>query len=41
MNEGSPFEFSIFEDQFIVVCQVLAAEKLSAISPTNYSIDGR
>ena len=36
VNEGSPFKFSKFKGQFaIVLRQVLADEKFSAISQTN------
>ena len=36
MNEGSPFEFSTFKGQFVIVVrQVLADEKFRAISQTN------
>ena len=36
MNEGSPFEFSTCKGEFVIVVrQVLADEKFSAISQTN------
>ena len=42
MYEGSPFEFSTFKNQFVIVIrQVLADEKFSATSQTNcLCVDG-